>query len=196
VALRSGLTHRGFEVESHLYLSRSLNTLPDASRAGSVRASAPSIQIEAWQERDIVQTAALLGRAYDRRSGALFAPGNLPEEWERYVRNLTGFAACGTLNAEASCVVRDGDVLRAVALITEIAPRTAHLVQLASDPAMRGRHLGALLLSDTCARLAAQGYTSITLLVAEHNAAARSLYDAAGFRHDATFLAATLGCAG
>jgi len=196
VALRSGLTHRGFEVESHLYLSRPLTDRHLTTRTEPSRPGGSSVEVEAdaWRESDVVPTAALLGRAYDRRSGALFAPGNLPQEWERYVRNLTGFAACGTLNAEASRVVREGDAIRAVALVTEIAPCTAHLVQLAVDPAMRGHHLGALLLSDTCTRLAARGYKSITLLVAEHNAAARSLYDAAGFRHDATFLAATLGC--
>ncbi|HEX5213983.1 MAG TPA: GNAT family N-acetyltransferase [Vicinamibacterales bacterium] len=196
VALRSGLTHRGFEVESHLYLSRALAERPIAPAGDQVRASAPAVAADAWQESDVVATAALLSRAYDRQSGALFAPDNLPEEWERYVRNLTGFAACGTLNSDASRVVRDRDLIRAVALVTEIAPRIAHLVQLAVDPALRRRQVGARLLDDTCACLAASGYKAITLLVSEHNHAARALYDAAGFRHDATFLAATFGCGG
>jgi ribosomal protein S18 acetylase RimI-like enzyme len=78
-----------------------------------------------------------------------------------------------------------------MALVTDFAPGTAHLVQLAVDPVMCGRGVGAALVDQIGAQLAERGYRALTLLVAQGNGPGRALYDAAGFRHDATFLAAT-----
>jgi ribosomal protein S18 acetylase RimI-like enzyme len=211
VALRSGLAHRGFAIEAHLYLSRSFGATPSsgtdaprgrASRGTSHAASSAALlsqprshelvlATDAWRESDVEAAAALFRRAYEPDAGSLFAPGNHPAEWERYVRNLIAHPACGTVNIAASCVVRHGDGLGAVALVTDVSSRTAHLVQLAVDPAMRGQGVGGALVGRTCAHLAERGYGALTLLVAQGNARARALYDGAGFRHDATFLAAT-----
>jgi ribosomal protein S18 acetylase RimI-like enzyme len=92
-------------------------------------------------------------------------------------------------------VIRDGNDVVGLALMTDIAPGTAHLVQLAVDPAARGARLGEALVGRACALLQQASYQTLTLMVSERNVAARALYDRAGFRHDATFLAATLNVA-
>ena len=193
VALASGLRIRGFDVEPHFYLSRPLTAT--AVRPHPRPAPAPSSgsgDLDAWRAGDEDAVAALLSRAYDRESAVLFAPHHEAGEWQRYVRNLVSHVGCGTFNATQSALLREGDALRGVALITDIGPRTAHLVQLAVDPCRRGRRTGVHLLEHVSGSLRAAGYSALTLMVAQRNRPARSLYDRAGFRHDATFLGGTL----
>jgi ribosomal protein S18 acetylase RimI-like enzyme len=205
VALPSSMRMRAFDTERHLYLSRTLNApqivpspaqrlwarIADRPAAGAARAELTS----AWRTEDIEPSARLLSRAYDRESGRLFAPHHDAGEWIRYVRNLVSHVGCGIVNPALSHVLRDGDEVRALALITDIAPGVAHLVQLAVDPALRGERLGEALVQRACDGLRAAGYSALTLLVAEGNTPARAIYDRAGFLHDATFLAGTLDVA-
>jgi ribosomal protein S18 acetylase RimI-like enzyme len=150
---------------------------------------------DAWCASDVDAAAALLARAYEGEAGRLFAPNGDAGEWVRYVGNLVGHVGCGTVNPSMSQVVRDGDDMLALALISDIGPKTAHLAQLAVDRRLRGERLGEALVDRACQRLQEGGYSTLTLLVDEDNAPARSLYDRAGFRHDATFLAGTLAVA-
>jgi ribosomal protein S18 acetylase RimI-like enzyme len=196
--LRSGLTARAFDVEQCLYLSRRLR--PHVARAAGVPGAAPDAPggsfvetldgFSTWNDADVAPAAALLRRSYDQVAGRLFAPANAPAEWERYVRNLVTYGGCGVLNAAATRVVRDGDAMRALALVTDLGPGVAHIVQFALDPVVRGRGLARALLEEVCTGLAERGASVLTLLVAASNLKARALYDAAGFRQDATFLAA------
>jgi GNAT superfamily N-acetyltransferase len=182
VALCSGLETRGFAVEPHLYLSRCLG------RRTERLAEDP---FDSWRPDDITSTAALLRRSYDPARGAMFAAHHALEEWERYVHNLVTHPGCGVLDPRATAVLREGGDIRAIAMITSIAPQTAHLVQLAVDPTLRGQGVGRALVDVICARLSASDHRAVTLLVAAGNAPARALYDAAEFRQDATFLGAT-----
>jgi ribosomal protein S18 acetylase RimI-like enzyme len=181
-ALCSGLKTRGFEVEPHLYLSRCLSRRDRQKK---------DPRFDSWSQSDIPPVAALLRRAYEPARGAMFAAHHQPAEWERYVLNLVSHPGCGVLNRGATALLRDGGEVRAVAMMTDIAPHTAHLVQLAVDPTMRGQGTGRALVDEVCARLSAAGYRAVTLLVAAGNAPARALYDAADFRQDATFVGAT-----
>ena len=201
VALPSSLRVREFGVERHFYLSKPLG-FTDVRPARGQRIWArlterpvPVERVEAadcWRAGDADAAAALLARAYDRDGGRLFAPNNQTGEWQRYVRNLVAHVGCGTVNAGLSQVIRDGEDILALALVTDIAPGTAHLVQLAVDPSARGERLGEALVRRACSLLQQASYQTLTLMVSEKNGAARALYDRAGFRHDATFLAATL----
>jgi ribosomal protein S18 acetylase RimI-like enzyme len=185
-ALASGLRVRGFDVEPYLSLSRSFG--PVERRSCSAAAARPDLGT--WLSADTAPAAALLRRAYDRPSGAVFAPHDDPAEWDRYVGNIVTHVGCGVLNPEATVVHRQGAAMRAIALVTDISPRVAHLVQLAVDPAGRRRGVGRALLNETCERLAAREYSALTLLVASSNLPARALYESLGFRQDATFLSA------
>lgn len=204
VALPSSLRVREFGIERHFYLSKPLGSAEDRATRGQrlwARLTERPVPIErvekadGWQSGDADAAAALLARAYDREGGRLFAPNNQTGEWQRYVRNLVGHVGCGTLNAQLSQVIRDGEEIVALALLTDIAPGAAHLVQLAVDPSLRGERLGEALVRRACARLQEASYQTLTLMVSERNRAARALYDRAGFRQDATFLAATLNVA-
>jgi ribosomal protein S18 acetylase RimI-like enzyme len=204
VALRSGLESRGFVAEPHLYLSRTFRgqDRPAAGRAArrpaatgtTAMATAPrtSLAFDTWRPSDVAPAAALLSRAYDRKAAALFAPDHSAEAWEQYMRNLTTYTACGTLNAAATRLVREGERLTALGLITDISEATAHVAQLAVDPDLRGQGIGGALLAAIVAGLTAQKYDALTLIVAHDNYAARALYDASGFRHEATFIAASV----
>jgi ribosomal protein S18 acetylase RimI-like enzyme len=209
-AIRSGLRTRGFQVESHHYLSRpcapasglSVGSRGAADSRGFGRLDAAThpphgspgavAGFDAWGEADIVSTAALLSRAYGAKAGALFAPHNRQAEWVRYVQNIVNHPGCGVLNSDATVMLRDDAGVRALALVTDIAPRTAHLVQLAVDPSLRRGGVGRALVGEVCDRLRGRQYDALTLLVAAGNAPARALYHAEGFRHDATFVGATL----
>jgi ribosomal protein S18 acetylase RimI-like enzyme len=201
-ALGSALNTRDFHVEPHLYLSRRLQVAedPQPSRAERLWArlvdrTTPVVTpgpLDAWQDDDVEPAAALLARSYDRASGSLFAPNHEAGEWSRYVRNLVTHVGCGVLNRQMTQVLREGDDIRALALITDIAPRVAHLVQLAVDPTGRGARVGEALVERSCQQLREAGYDALTLLVASTNAPARALYDRLGFRHDSCFLAASL----
>jgi ribosomal protein S18 acetylase RimI-like enzyme len=218
VTLGSSLRMRGFAIEPHLYLSCSLSRptveagagRPGAgaglsgpllaSRAGRLwtrlidrpRPAPCPAPLDTWQADDVEAAAALLARSYDHASGCLFAPTHAAGEWSRYVRNLVTHVGCGILNPAMTQVLRDGSEMRALSLVTDIAPGVAHLVQLAVDPSCRGARLGDVLVQRSCDRLRDGGYHALTLLVASSNAPARALYDRLGFRHDATFLSATL----
>jgi ribosomal protein S18 acetylase RimI-like enzyme len=202
-ALLSALRGRGFDVRRHIYLSRNLtgdataatspaarlwSRLVERPRSGGEIAAAADV----WRSSDVDAAAALLARAYDAEAGRLFAPNGDAGEWVRYVGNLVGHVGCGRVNPSMSQVVRDGEDMLALALISDIGPGTAHLAQLAVDRRLRGEHLGEALVARACQQLQAAGYATLTLLVDEANAPARALYERAGFRHDATFLAGTL----
>ena len=154
--------------------------------------TAPRGVLDTWRTGDEEAAAALLSRAYDWDAATLFAPHHEPGEWRRYVHNLVTHVGCGAFSATHSRVLRDDAALLGLALITDIGPRTAHLVQLAVDSSMRGQRVGASLLAQVCASLGSDGYAALTLMVAQGNAAARALYDRAGFRHHATFVSGTL----
>jgi ribosomal protein S18 acetylase RimI-like enzyme len=68
---------------------------------------------------------------------------------------------------------------------------TAQIAQVAIDPTSRRRGLARDLIETSCALAAASGYRRMTLLVAEDNAPARTLYEAAGFTPLSHFLYAT-----
>ncbi len=155
-----------------------------ATVQGQTRVTGP------WRAGDVASTAELLAAAYGT-NGTYFAPHNRREEWQRYVRNLVEHAGVGVLMPEASRVVREGARLRSVVLLTQIADRTAHVAQVAVDPALRRQGLAATLVTEACALASDAGCTVATLLVGTANRAARTLYERLGFRANAAFIAAT-----
>jgi ribosomal protein S18 acetylase RimI-like enzyme len=180
--LAAALRLRGLTVDRYWYLGRELQRvapprLPDVRR---------------WRVDDVQATAELLGRAYDGRDESRpFAPRGMAEEWTDYVKQLTAGTGCGRLINDVSvCVPGGPNRLLAVALVTRIAETTGHLVQLAVDPQMRGRHLGKQLLEIVCSAANQAGCTRMTLFVGGRNSRARSLYESSRFENMASFIAA------
>jgi ribosomal protein S18 acetylase RimI-like enzyme len=183
------LRRRGFQLGTHRYLTCAL---PQAAGAPRPDSGLPEPLVAGpWQDEDTPAVAALLRDAYDRDEAELFAPGDAIEAWQTYVGNLVTYAGCGVLNRAATRVVRDGDAVAAVALVTDISPGVAHLVQLAVAHPLRGRAIGRRLVAEVCDHLSGLGYSAITLMVSASNQAANRLYETCGFRQGATFLSAS-----
>ena len=190
--LGAALARRGFAVDPFLYLSLDLRP-----RGGSQEerqswrpASAGRTTIvlaESWRDDDRAAACRLLREAYTESTGVHFAAdGN----WERYVAGVIDQAGCGRFDPALSRVVRRAEGLDAVALVTRVAGRTAHLAQLAVAPDLRGRGLATELLRQTIEGAARAGYQQITLIVGEANTVARRVYEQLGFTLRARFAAA------
>jgi ribosomal protein S18 acetylase RimI-like enzyme len=180
--LAAALRSRGLSVDRYWYLGRELKRVPPP-RLPDVRK---------WRVDDVQATAELLARSYEAREESRpFAPRGLAEEWIEYVQQLTTGTGCGRLMTDASvCVPGGPNRLLAVGLVTRIAESTSHLVQLAVDPQMRGRHLGAQILENLCSAANLAGCTRMTLFVGGRNSRARSLYESHRFENMASFIAA------
>jgi ribosomal protein S18 acetylase RimI-like enzyme len=180
--LAAALRLRGLTVDRYWYLGRELQ-----------RVAPPRLtDVRKWRLDDVQATAELLRRAYEGRDESRpFAPRGMAEEWTDYVQQLTTGTGCGRLITDVSvCVPGGPNHLLAVALVTRIAESTGHLVQLAVDPQMRGRHLGKQLLEIVCSATNQAGCTRMTLFVGGKNSRARSLYESSRFENMASFIAA------
>lgn len=181
--LASELTHAGFEREPFLYLSRNV---------AGMEAAAAGARAESWVPDDLAGVAALLRHAYGPEQGRHFAPGDGIAAWERYVTNLVEQTALGRFNPYATRIVRHGDCIDAVVLVTTVSPQNAHLAQVAVHAASRGAGLARRIIEEACAIAARQGHTRVTLLVGSSNLAARRLYERVGFTARARFVAARI----
>ena len=137
------------------------------------------------------KVADLLSVAYGGPDEARpFAPRGTADEWQEYVGQLTGATGCGALIPDACvCIPGGPNRVTAVALVTRIAETTAHIAQLAVDPQVQGRHLGAQLLDLACASAEVAGCRRVTLFVGGRNSRARRMYETARFEPMASFLA-------
>lgn len=180
-ACESALQRRRFAITRYWYLQRTLDR-------SCVRGSAAGLR--ALRDADGPDVVRLLARAYQGQAGArCFAPHGRLDEWAQYYGQLTRGTAIGQFVAEASLVVAGPHGgMQAAAVVTALAPHTLHLAQLVVDPTARGRGLAGQLLDGMMTYGLAHGRSVATLLVSEHNAPARGLYDARGFVPTGCFL--------
>jgi ribosomal protein S18 acetylase RimI-like enzyme len=181
-ALPALLRACGMAVDRYWYLARDLARRPPVSIA----------DVRSWRSDDLKPTAELLRRSYAPADPSRpFAPGGTQDEWIEYVAQLVAGPGCGALLPEACFVVPGGpDRLLGAAVVTSIAPTTAHLAQLAVDAHLRGRGVGTRLVEFAASAAALAGYRRLTLLVSARNGAARSLYETLRFETVASMLAA------
>ena len=183
-ACESALQRRRFTVTRYWYLRRLLDR-------SCVRPVAPGFR--PLDEADGPDLVRLFARAYAGVPGArAFAPHGRLEEWAHYVGQLTRGAALGEFVPEASMVAPGAlrGTLAGASVVTALAPSTLHLAQILVDPVARRQRLASRML-DTMLAWGVQHERSVaTLLVSEHNTAARALYDARGFLPTGYFLQA------
>ncbi len=177
--LEQELEERRFRVGRYRYLVRP----PTVSNPADIEPGEP------WRADDVSRAACLLQAAYGP-SGQYFAAHGRLDEWERYVRNMVEFPACGRFDAAATRVWRDGDRLTGVVMVTALGPGLAHIAQVAVHPAARGRGIAGRLLDDAIAFVTSQGLPRVSLLVSDSAADANALYARRGFEPTATFVAA------
>jgi ribosomal protein S18 acetylase RimI-like enzyme len=178
------LQRGAFAPERFLYLSRPLT--PADAVPGVQRLAVAS---DAWHPADAAAAACLFHEAYPRKAAQHFAGDGTIEDWTKYVVGVVGQGGCGQLDPDATRVIRRGDELTGIAMITGIAPETAHLAQLVVHPSHRGQGIASALLRDVLARSASSGKSAMTLLVSEQNRPARQVYEAAGFVQRGLFVA-------
>jgi ribosomal protein S18 acetylase RimI-like enzyme len=191
-ALEGALTRRRFEVTRYAYLQRALS--PATAAAPASAPPAVAAQLRTWTEDDAVDTVRLFARAYAGSPAArAFAPQGTLAEWAQYVAQIIKTPGCGRFLPAASVSVQHpaDDRLRGLVLTTTLQRDTAHIAQLAVDPAYRRRGLARALVDDASRRASEAGCWRVTLLVADDNGAARDLYASMGFEPVAHFLYAT-----
>jgi ribosomal protein S18 acetylase RimI-like enzyme len=189
-SLQSALERHRFFVARHLYLSRPLGE----GDAGAVDALPGDLRMRPLGEADPADVVRLLARAYAGRPEArCFAPDARLEQWAHYVGQLLGTPAVGRYLPAASFVVEQKERLHPLAVIitTSLSPATAHIAQIVVDPGTRRSGLGQRLVQQACASARSAGHERMTLIVAESNGPASTLYFKNGFETAAHFLYAT-----
>ena len=179
-ALRATLARHGFDTDNYAYLTCELPP----------RSSCPPDPD--WDRGLALQIPALLARAYGQPTLTRpFARHGLVEEWREYAGQLIGSDACGRFapRLSAARVTADGTLEGAV-ITTVVGPGCVHVAQVAVAPERRGSGLATAMLRDVLAKASADGFASASLLVGEHNAGARRLYDRLGFKETARFMSA------
>jgi ribosomal protein S18 acetylase RimI-like enzyme len=142
-----------------------------------------------WDGGDLPDAVRLVARAYAGSVGMrCFAPGGRLDEWTTYLSQMVRTSACGRLAAACSFVASGRQAIDGFALTTWVGPDTAHIAQVAVDPACRGRGLGRSLLSECLDAAQQHGARRVTLLVAGSNVVARGLYAGSGFTERARFV--------
>jgi ribosomal protein S18 acetylase RimI-like enzyme len=186
--LRDVLEAQRFDVEDYRYLCLALT--PD--RAAAIGSDADS-RLRPWRD-DTSAAVRLYERAYAGVPGVrAFALSGTHEEWAEYLVGLLSGPGCGWFAPELSHVVPasgHADLAGGV-IVTDLGPSTAHIAQIAVDPAYRGQGWGRRLVRAAGRAAFTRGYTQMTLLVSASNRAAVALYEDEGFQDRATFLVAS-----
>ncbi len=179
------LAEAGLAVRRYEYLRRD-----DSASLPSRRDGLP---FRPWRAGDRSHTATLLAAAYPGADSARpFAPDGSDRAWEAYSRSLIEGDANGIFAPELSSVLEgDGGELDAMALVTRLAPATAHVAQIVVRPELHGQGVGRALLATVLKTAQSAGCRTTTLLVHEQNARSRALYESAGFTEVTAFLSAT-----
>lgn len=197
-SVQSALERQRFLLTRHLYLERALTEADAAVTVGDGADAAPAaasghVRVLPFAQADPADVVRLMARAYAGRPEArCFAPDGRLEQWAHYVGQLLAMPAIGVYLPSASFVVKDdGGRLLGTIVTTSLSRGTAHIAQVVVHPDCRRAGLARRLVDAACGASQAAGHSRVTLLVAESNEPARTLYARLGFAPSAHFLYAT-----
>ncbi len=187
--LEPALIRRGFVVDAYRYLTVALADRP-----------APRHEFEHWRDHEVAM-AELCAVAYRDSPGVrAFAPGGARHEWRHYIETLVHGTGCGWFLPELSLVVTDDAfaptqvgapvALQGGLMLSDLGTGTAHIAQVAVDPAARGRGLARRLVQTALAE-SSRFYEQMSLLVSASNVPAVRLYESMGFADQARFIVAS-----
>jgi ribosomal protein S18 acetylase RimI-like enzyme len=184
-ALDAAFAARGFAVVPREYLRLDTERVPRAPAS-----EVPRVRAREFGRWALPACARILVRAHaggvEAAINSAFAEESTAHS---YLGEIVSGTGCGTLEADASSVaVRGRDVL-GFCLATRIGTGSAHVPQVAVDPAQQGQGIGNLLLTRTLRLLAERGAQRVTLSVSRENVAAARWYAARGFRPVTRFAA-------
>lgn len=181
-AVAAALSRRRFALERYLYLQvTDTSPCPPDAR----------VPLRPWRGSDLPDATRLAARAYAGSvSAACFSPNGRLDEWAAYLSSLQATTVLGAFDDECSLVAVDpqGSAPVGMVLVTWVDAETAHVAQLAVDPAQRGRGVATALLDGAISAARDRGAARVTLLVAESNTPAQRLYRGRGFVERAVFV--------
>jgi ribosomal protein S18 acetylase RimI-like enzyme len=159
----------------------------DVLRSKLCRTSEPGIpltrmQLESWQEADLREAALIMQAAHDGGIDAeLNALYRTSDGCQEVLDGILNQGGSGIFLIEASAMARDRGRGVGFILVTQTAPRHAHLVQVAVLPEYQRRGVGRSLLHHSMSRLAALDFDTLSLIVSRSNHNALRMYQAMGF---------------
>jgi GNAT superfamily N-acetyltransferase len=141
-----------------------------------------TVQLQSWQGTDLREAALIMQAAYD---GGVDAELNqlyrTSDGCQEVLDSIMSQIGSGTVVAEASAMARHRGRGIGFILVTETAPRQAHLVQVAVVPGYQRQGVGRLLLHYSMSRLAVLHFDTLSLIVSRANHNALKMYQATGF---------------
>jgi ribosomal protein S18 acetylase RimI-like enzyme len=151
--------------------------LPACAAGGDTERPTP---LTGW-DGDLREAADLLAASYAPETARQLTPTGTADDWRTYLQTLMDESPCGAFEPSLSLMVRDGQGLAAIAIVTSIDADVVHLAQLVVRPDVGRRGIGTAMLNAAMARASVAGFRAMTLFVHEANAPALRLYDRLGF---------------
>jgi ribosomal protein S18 acetylase RimI-like enzyme len=146
--------------------------------------NAPAMMyLEPWRETHLREAAPILQAAYDGGVEAEIHEQYRTVDGCRVVLdNILNQGGCGIFLPEASAMVRHRGRGMGFVVVTEVAPRQAHLPQIAVLPEYQHRGVGRELLDYSLWRLTKLRFDTLSLIVSRSNDRALGIYRAMGFQ--------------
>jgi len=142
-----------------------------------------AIQLEPWRGTFLREAGVLMQAAYDGTADVeINTLYRTAEGCCGVLEDILNQGGCGPLVTEASVLARARGQAIGFVLVTEIAPRQGHLVQVAVLPAYQRQGVGRLLVRHSLAQLALLRFDTLSLIVSRANQPALRLYQALGLQ--------------
>lgn len=140
--------------------------------------------IQRWDDLFFEPLAELIVSAY-----ADHVDGNINDQYAsragalKFLKNIVVFPGCGVFQPDASFVAprQDGPGLAGAVLVSQVAPRIAHITQVCVRRELQGLGLGGQLLVRALDTLHRKGFVGVSLSVTADNHGAVRLYHRLGF---------------
>lgn len=160
------------------------------------RSPKPEWVIQRWDDRYFEPLAELILSAY-----AGHMDSNINDQYAtregalKFLKNIVVFPGCGVFQPDASFVAFEGHSggsrwveqqaggaqLAGALLVSQVAPRVAHVTQVCVRRELQGQGLGRALMSRALDYLGYKGFEGVSLSVTAENLAAVELYRRLGF---------------
>ena len=141
------------------------------------------VQLEPWRGTYLRQAGAIMQAAYEGTADVdINTLYRTTEGCCGVLEDILNQGGCGPLVTEASALARARGQAIGFVLVTEIAPRQGHLVQVAVLPTYQHQGVGRLLVRHSLARLALLRFDTLSLIVSRANRRALRLYQALGLQ--------------
>jgi len=180
--LVSAFEREGFQTSWREFLRLDLHREPP-----SARPPAP-IQLEPWHGTSLREAGALMQAAYagtaDVEMNALYRTA---EGCCGILEDILQQGGCGPLVTAASVLARHRGQTIGFVIVTEIAPRQGHLVQVVVLPTYQRQGIGRRLVGHSLAQLALLRFDTLSLIVSRANRPARRLYQVLGLQEVLAF---------